>query len=567
MNLSPKNIFKIIPSEFSGKLRWCISVALINQVLDFFSIILLVPIIIGVFNPALTITIPHFHFLNQFKDYPVQILGIVVVFFIAKNYISARIIKFQSDYYFKVSNALSVSLLKNFLRKGLVKVKATKKSGLVKDIVFVPNNYVSYVLSPVVQLISDGFLLLFILFGLLLIKPLAASCLLVIIIILLSILYFYDNRQLKNINKTTEEKYNSNFNRILNMVNGYIEIKTNQLEDHFLNEFSHSNQSLNSIYSQLNANRLTKSKHTETILIILISFLFLITRYLTGDVATDVFFVSFLFASALKIIPSVNRILIGITNLKSNLYTIDILTDNIKPLMKNDNEVAEMAFDDEIRLEGISFKFNEAESLLHNINLVIKKGTIVGFYGESGKGKSTLLNIFSTLIKPDSGTIFCDSVKVDHTTENAFLKNIAYVSQSPFILEGTILENLVLNKENHDLEMINEYLSIFDLKESIDALPNKLHTFIGSNGYNLSGGQLQRMAIIRALVKKPKIMLLDEVTNQLDHALKENVLIQLKSITKKQGITIIIISHDKKDLETFCDAIYELKNTELILVS
>ena len=110
-------------------------------------------------------------------------------------------------------------------------------------------------------------------------------------------------------------------------------------------------------------------------------------------------------------------------------------------------------------------------------------------------------------------------------------------------------------------------MTVFDLKKTIDLLPDKLHTFIGSSSHKLSGGQLQRLAIIRALLKKPKLLLLDEATNQLDSTLKSSVLATLKSISKKQGVTVITVSHHKKDLESFCDTIYELKNAELIPLS
>lgn len=543
------------------------SLSLVNQILDFVSIILLVPIIISIFNPGYVLNLPYFNFLNQLKNHSILILSVVVLFFVAKNYLSVKIIKFQSDYYYDLSNSLSVNLLQGFLNKDLIDVKTAKNSSLVKDIVFVPNNFVIYVLSPIILLLSDGLLLVLILIGLLLINPLAALCLLVIIIILLVTLYLYDSTQLNTINKTVEEKYNHNFNHILNAVNGYIEIKTNQLEDFFLNKFRNSNQSLNSVYSELNTNRLAKSKHTETMLIVIISCLFLITVYVSNDVNSNVLFVSFLFASTLKIIPSINRILIGITNLKSNLYTIEILKDSKTSVFKEEKNVEKMPFENKIELQNISFQFDYAKPLLSNINLTIKKGEIIGLFGDSGKGKSTLLNIISSLITPNSGSILCDDRNIDEATKNAFLQNIAYVSQAPFILEGTILENLVLNGEPIDIEILNHYLTVFDLKETIDLLPNKHESFIGSSSHILSGGQLQRLAIIRALLKNPKLLLLDEATNQLDYNLKNNILTQLKSIANKKGITVITISHHKKDLESFCDTIYELKNAELIPLS
>jgi ABC-type bacteriocin/lantibiotic exporter with double-glycine peptidase domain len=561
------SIYSIIPFNYKKRGVTVLLISILNQIVDFISILLLVPIFISITNPNYEFKTanPFFSFILYFKDYQFELLAGVVLFYILKNYLSIKILQFLSDYYYELSNSLSVTLLENYYYKTLLEVKAERNSTLVKDMVFVPNNFVIYVLSSIIQFISESFLILLILIVALLINPLATFFLMGITMLIILCLYSLDRRQLSKLNDEISEKYNTTFNHLLNAVNGYVEIKINQMEAFFLQKFNHSNQTLNKMHSQLNTNRLIKPKHTELFLIVLISILFIISKFMNKDSQVNVVFISFLFASTLKIVPSINRILISITNLKANLHTIDILKKNEFIVDQKTIPEETITFTKSIVLQNIAFSYNDSKPLLKDINLTLKKGEIIGIKGNSGKGKSTLINIITTLITPISGTIQCDSKTINTTNKKSYLEFIAYVPQSPFILEGTLLENISLNDAQINFQLLDEYLALFELKDIIDALPNKLNTYIGSNGYNLSGGQIQRLALIRSLIRKPQLLILDEALNQMDTDLKSKIIEVLKTISKKQNITLIIVSHNENELKTICDAVYELKNSSLIL--
>ena len=562
------DIFKIISLENLSKFRNTILFSITNLVLDFLSILLLVPILVSVLNPKFqfnTINSSQFSFIDQYKNYPLELLVGVVLFYFFKNLLTLKITKYQSEYYYGLSNLLSVNLLRDYFNKTLLEVKKEKNSAIIKDIVFVPNNFVVYVLSSVIQLISEALLLMLILLGAVFINPMASLFLIIITSIIVLSLYFYDKKQLKNINSKVSEKYNITFNHLMNAVNGYVEIKINRSENYFLQKFSSSNSELNKMHSELTTNRLIKPKYTETALIIIIASLFLLSQYVSKDYNINVLFMSFLFASSVKIIPSINRILTSLTNLKTNIYTIDILKKSNLEKKENVNLAERVFFEDKIELKKIHFKYPDLQPILKSISLNIHKGEIIGVLGDSGNGKSTLINIITTLIDPDFGELFCDGKYINNANKAGFLELISYVPQSSFILEGTILENLLLDGNPIETEILNDFLELFDLKATIDSLSKKLNTFIGSNGYALSGGQLQRLALIRALIRKPQLLLLDEALNQLDANLRNKIIGQLKIIAKTQNLTLITISHNKKELEQFCDTIYELTNSELIL--
>ena len=564
-----KEVYHIIPLHFRAALRSNLVIGMVNQILDFISVIVLLPVVLAIINPMGTVGNFHYNvpFTKLIAEHPIAVLCIVVVFFLIKNFISVKIIKRQSNYYYAVSSQLSLNLLENFLQKPFVEVKSEKNSTLIKDIVFIPNNFVSYVLSPLSQLLSDGFLIALIITGSAFINPLATLLLIAIAGSIVCGLYLYDRKKLNAINNEVEKKYNHNFSHLLNTVNGYIEIKTNRLEKYFLEKFSKSNSELNKIYSALTTNRLAKPKYTETFLIIIIAFLFVASKYIIKDHRLNVLFVSFLFAASIKIIPAINRILISLTNVKANLYTMEILrreARNFEPDRQAENE---LSFNDQIALKKISFGFHDSNPLLANAELTVKKGELVGIIGKSGIGKSTLINILTTLLEPDSGVVCCDGIAIGRDNNQLFLEKISYVPQMPFIMEGTIRDNLILAKNTTDERLLEIYLELFELDRIIDALPQKLETFIGSNGYNLSGGQLQRIAIIRALLRNPEILILDEALNQLDIALRQRIAAVIRQRAIEQHLTIITVSHNQSELANFCDHVYELRNGNLQLLT
>lgn len=556
-------IVNAIPSAQRAQLKACLGLSVLVLVLDFISVVLLVPLFAGLFNPGFDFgnKIPALsRFTVFFRENQILIVLGIVAFFVLKNGLSQKIIKFQSRYYYQLSNALSVGLLRDYFGKSLLEVKTAKNSALVKDIIFVPNNFVLYVLASAIQLFSEGLLLVLILLVSLAINPLATLFLAILAGLVVGVLYFYDRTKLEDISGTFTEKYNSNFNHLLNAVNGYAEIKTNQIEGYFLQKFNASNAALNAMHGELHANRQIKPKHTETFLVITAAALFLLSSYFSSGI--DVVFMSFLFAATIKIIPSLNRILIGLANLKSNLYTIEILQGKNHTPNENDQRETAIVFEEKIELENIGFAFKNTP-VLQQASIIIKKGEIVGIFGDSGNGKSTLANIISALITPDSGKIYCDGIAVDASNKKAYRQLMAYVTQSPFVLEGTILENLVLDDDSGKRAFLKEYLDLFELTPVIDVLPKGLDTFIGSNGYALSGGQLQRLAIIRALARNPKLLILDEATNQLDGYLRDKTAAILKDISRKKGLAVVIISHNKNELDHSCDTIYELKYSNL----
>ena len=214
---------------------------------------------------------------------------------------------------------------------------------------------------------------------------------------------------------------------------------------------------------------------------------------------------------------------------------------------------------EKILVKDLSFTYKN-KRILESANLSIQKGEILAIYGESGVGKSTLLKLILGIIKKDNGNI-CFEMKngeeqlIDNTTRSLF----AYVPQGQFILSGTIRENLTFVNRNVTDENIEKALEISESKSFIDNLPDGLETQIGERGKGLSEGQLQRLAIARAIISDAPILILDEITSSLDTQTEEKVLNNIKNLKNK---TCIIVTH-RESISKICDKQYILKDMKI----
>ena len=195
----------------------------------------------------------------------------------------------------------------------------------------------------------------------------------------------------------------------------------------------------------------------------------------------------------------------------------------------------------EMKFTNVSFNYIENEPILNNININIEPLKTTVLIGESGSGKSTFLDVFMGLLKINKGDIRIGEKNFKNINLDYFRKNIAYVSQDTSLLDGSILFNLRIVNEQITEDEIFTLCKKVKIYDFIKDLPDQLETNIGENGIRLSGGQKQRIAILRALVSKPKILILDEATSNLDFETEKQIMLTIKSL--KSNLTILIVTH------------------------
>lgn len=209
-----------------------------------------------------------------------------------------------------------------------------------------------------------------------------------------------------------------------------------------------------------------------------------------------------------------------------------------------------------LNLQDVTFSYDGVHKILQQTNMQVNKGDIVSLVGTSGEGKSTILRMLLGLYTPEKGYIYVTTDEGRHIIDSSLRGLFAYVPQGNMIFSGTIADNIRFCNEKATEEEIIAAAKCADLYDFIESLPEGLNTVLGERGTGLSEGQIQRIAIARAILSGAPILLLDECTSSLDEKTERNVLNNIKSMTDR---TIIIISHRPAAL-ALCDKVYEVQN-------
>ena len=247
---------------------------------------------------------------------------------------------------------------------------------------------------------------------------------------------------------------------------------------------------------------------------------------------------------------------------ESLMNTLELL-DQPMPIYLTNKNTNIINFNNNVTLEKISFIYESCSlKVLDNVNIVIKKGSRVGFMGPTGSGKSTLLDIVMGLLVSTDGSISVDGQRINLSNYHEWQKKIAHVPQNIYLSDGSVSENIAFGipHDQIDIDRIKRVAKLAQISKIVDSLPDKYNTKIGERGVRLSGGQRQRIGIARALYKKADLIIFDEATSALDNETEENVMKAIESIGEE--ITVLVIAHRLTTLKA-CTKIYELMNGKI----
>ena len=255
-------------------------------------------------------------------------------------------------------------------------------------------------------------------------------------------------------------------------------------------------------------------------------------------------FFSFLAAMMLAYQPvrSLATLNISIQQGLSGAKRVLPIIDNTPEIQDNINAKELIFKKGQITFENVNFKYSTKETqILNSINLNIPGEKMTALVGQSGAGKSTILNLIPRFYNISSGDIQIDDQSIYESTINSLRKNISLVSQDTTLFDDTIYNNIAYANSNASIDEIKEAANYSFANEFIDKLPDKYDTIIGENGVRLSGGEKQRLSIARAILKKSPIILLDEATSSLDAETEDKIQKAISFLTK--GRTTIVIAH------------------------
>ena len=496
------------------------------------------------------------------------IIGFIVLIFLIK----FLYIILLTIYWTNFSQNLEIKLTNFFLKYYIKYIKSNDKNvntaTLIRNIQSEIKVFSKSVVIPSLALLLELFILLIAVIALL-IYNVKATLILFGIFSFLSALYFIlFKKRFYNWGKLRQYHLRKQLSILLESLNLRKLINLYNLKGFFLKKLNlHLNEqkkisiknSLFTVFPRL---------FLEFFLILLIS-ITSIFYLLNGIQLDDLFSILVVYVvTAARLLPSVTRIATSFQNISTGKASVNILYEEKRKFQELSAipDLKEILFNNNIKIENLNisvFDQNKEieKTILENAELKIFKNKFMGIVGKSGIGKTTLINYLSGYTKANKSKVFVDD-KLEVSSEYLNISGIGFVTQESLILDGTIKENLFFN-ENPDIDMkkLKEIIKITDLEEFLENSKFGLDTVINEKGSNISGGQIQKISLARALNFNPKLLILDEATSALDLESENKILNSLKKIN---NLTCIIISHRRETL-AFCDLIYEIEDKKILI--
>ena len=292
--------------------------------------------------------------------------------------------------------------------------------------------------------------------------------------------------------------------------------------------------------------------------------LFLLFSY-ENDLAQVLPIISVFGLASIKMLPAFQQVYFSLSTMKSNINAFLVVRNELMNIRDNETqeqsskksfEVMPISFNDSIEFKNISFKYDaESKNVLNNISLIFKSKKSTGIVGASGSGKSTAINILTGLLPPSGGELLIDGRNLNISDLRSWQSKIGYVSQNIFLIDGSIKENIAFGKTQEDIDesKLIQAIKMAQLEEVVSDLSHGVDTGVGERGVQLSGGQLQRVGIARALYNDPEIIIFDEATSNLDRISEKAIMQTIVTLAKSK--TIIMIAHRLSTVKE-CDNIF-----------
>jgi ABC-type bacteriocin/lantibiotic exporter with double-glycine peptidase domain len=370
-------------------------------------------------------------------------------------------------------------------------------------------------------------------------------------------------RRLDRYGDAENEAQRRKYRDVIETYRGYADVEINNAFNHRLSLFDKEIETIVEVGRKNATISMLPQQMTETGLAVGMALLLGLGTVLAS---ADMKLLFGIFAVAgLRLLPSARNIMGAWSALRYNRYTINVLNQAKVEVWNSSESKEQLKLNDSIEVRNLSFRFeNGTTNTLHNLTLSIRKGEKVGINGESGVGKTTLLNVLLGLYSPTEGGVYIDGVELKGDHLRKWQNSIGYVSQNTFLTDNTILANIALGcqEDEVDMEQVERCIEAASLSEFVASLPNGIHTRIGECGALLSGGQRQRIGIARALYKNADILFFDEATSSLDNATEQSINRAIENLsTSNENLTIVVVAHRDSSLH-YCDRIITLEKNE-----
>lgn len=563
------NIFFIISKKFFIAI-FIIILTIFVSFADLLSVTMIFPVVQSILYDGENILFSkYFTFFDQYDSgQKIKIIiSIFVLLLLLKNFLLLLKSFLTHNYEGKLINEFSLSISRKLIKSDY------------KDFSKLDNNRIFNLLNKEIKFsirtvraffnfLSDFiFLIATIIFGIFFSKYVLATIFLIFLVIMPPIVFLlYKYSVVKSAERL---KYSEMLaKKFRSLLDGLKIIKIFNLSNSFI-----SNLNL-ALIKNLKVNRnfafLTENLRSFFEILLAVSLFFILLIFL-NNIETDKLIQSIpLFATLFIILYKV--ITSAIKAIRNGMYIVNLssstnrLIKTFDEIITKDNDlvskniIKDFEFKNQIDLRNISFSYDLENYIFKNLDLTINKSDKIFIGGPSGSGKTTLVELLCGLNSPTKGGIFVDEISIEQLEQTSWLNNIGYVGQKNILFNKSIKDNVFDGNIAASDQMYEKALKVSHTKEFLEDDNVTDNEVVTQNQDNFSGGQLKRISIARALIKNPKILILDEATNEFDKNLEYNIISDI--IKEYVDITIIFISHNLK-IREFCNRSLKIKNNNI----
>ena len=561
-------IYSLIPKNQTSKIIFILFLVIMSIVFELLSLALIIPLMSSIFGIETSLTNDNYPFLNEvsilFGLNNINIL--LVVFFLSgiilKNIILVASYKNLYSMKFIIEKELSSKILFNYIASPYTFYLKRNTSNLLHNVTHEIWKFCD-VVAGCFYLIAEIIVFLGIVSILLIVNP---KVTLLIIIILGIFGYFFLKFYKEKLEKLGDEKvlYESlRIKQLGDIFGGVKDILMKNNQNYMLEIFKKNYDRIIKPTIYLNVLRAIPRIWVE---VSFISFMSVFLIYiLISDLNITLFIPQIVFFTVclIRLFPSITKILFNFQLISFSSSTIKLVEKEtqikidkqyLSPEKENNKT---FPFNDSIEVRDLSFEYIKNKKILDNINIQIKKNQMIAITGKSGSGKSTLINILLGLIVDYKGEIYIDKNLLSEKSEYLlhWKKKIGYIPQSIFIYDDTLRRNIAFGVQDEDINenMIDKSVPMSKIDEFLHNMQHSKETNLGEGGIKLSGGQIQRVGIARALYSDPDVLILDEPTSALNSKIEKEIFTILKDLKK----TVVIVTHNKENMD-ICDEVYEI---------
>jgi ABC-type multidrug transport system fused ATPase/permease subunit len=564
------HLYKVLPRLYKLRL-WGVGISVfVMAVLDLLGTGVLLPVLLLVLNEKVVLENKYLALFydwagfDSIRSFMFFICISVLLFSLVRVSLSARLQYKQNLRLFSISSYLSMRLYRYYYSKGYLFIKQNNSHKLINQVNSVADNLIKGYFVSYTQLLCECVVATTIFIGLIIFN-IYVFLLVVMTFIPITLLYYrFSRSRIKEYGRRLYLLFPQKGKLLQQTFIGFTDMEMNNTFPESVTRYSDLLEEQN----QLTVRNLLLGNSLQKVLevAIICSVVALIIAAQLFELPSLGLIVGVFAIAVYRVLPGIIKSTGYMFQMKANSFAIEVISD------LESEESAEVVveqnpikFRHSIAIRDLCFSYDGKSNVFSHYSLEINKGDFIGFRGESGSGKSTLFHLILGFLKPESGGIYIDDELLSADKLVSWRSRIGYVSQQLFMIEGTLLDNIVMagsSNSQPDMERIEHVLRLASLDHFVKTLSKGVHTSVGEGGSLLSGGQRQRLGIARALYKKAEILMFDEATSSLDenteHSINESI---VRLSEECPGLTLLVISHRPESL-SICRKIVDICNIQ-----